>query len=104
MKEGVFPRLSAVANTVLCMPATSTLSERNISSSGLVASHQRAALKPENVDAIIFLNRNTVELFGMKALGPDEAIFVKKEPDVEGAEEDEPPLPSLSLEQSWEDV
>ena len=121
--EDNFPRLSKVARDVLGTPATSTPAERMFSPGGLVASQQRASIKPQNLDAIVFLSRNMPTLFNMKPLGQEGSTgttgpMVKAEPvelDVPlgpstsaaqaTAEINEnPELPILSaIEASWED-
>ena len=53
-----FPCLSQVAHSLLNIPATSTPSERGFSAAGLIVSPLRACLKPKNVDALVFLNKN----------------------------------------------
>ena len=53
-----FPRLAKVARSILCNPATSTPSERVFSVAGLTVTKLRSCLKPSNVDALIFLNKN----------------------------------------------
>lgn len=53
-----FPSLSELARRVLCVPASSTPSERAFSTSGHVAEQRRATLKPENVNMLVVLNRN----------------------------------------------
>ncbi|XP_053968597.1 E3 SUMO-protein ligase ZBED1-like [Anastrepha ludens] len=42
----------------LCVPATSTESERMFSKAGLIVSEKRSSLKPKNVDMLVFLNKN----------------------------------------------
>ena len=44
---------------MLSMPSTSASSERVFSTAGRVVTSLRASLSPENVDALIFLHRNT---------------------------------------------
>lgn len=107
------PRLATLAKKVLCTPSTSTPAERVFSAGGLIASQQRAALSPENVDALIFLNKNMALLFGMKPLHSVQST-IKQEPgsshhDAVAAteqvtDEGHPPLPAVSLSDSWEDV
>ena len=56
--EHRFPILSKLAKRLLCIPATSVPAERIFSTSGLIVNKERASLKPENVDMLVFLNRN----------------------------------------------
>lgn len=56
--EKSFPRISCLAKRYLCIPATSTPSERVFSTGGNIVTCQRAALKPEMVDTLVFLARN----------------------------------------------
>ena len=50
--------LSRVAKRLLCVPASSVPSERIFSLAVIVLAMQRANLAPENVDKILFLNKN----------------------------------------------
>lgn len=118
LKEDHFRRLSKVAKSLLCIPATSTPAERIFSAGGVVASQLRASIKPENLDALIFLNKNMATLFNMKPLGQDAGAIVKAEP-MEGLpgpsasaqasaqlHDEDPDLPSLvpnDIQASWED-
>lgn len=50
----VYPKLAMMARSVLCIPA----SERVFSAAGRTIEQRRTALKPETVDAILFLHDN----------------------------------------------
>lgn len=52
------PTLSRVVRQLLCIPATSVPSERIFSTSGNVVTKKRASLRPDNVDMLVFLNKN----------------------------------------------
>jgi len=56
--EKMFPTLAILARRYLCIPATSSPSERLFSTAGLTISKRRNALGDENASAIIFLNKN----------------------------------------------
>lgn len=53
--EEMFPNLKNLAKKYLCVPATSSPSERVFSTSGNVVTCHRASLKPEAVDRLVFL-------------------------------------------------
>ncbi|XP_050960772.1 E3 SUMO-protein ligase ZBED1 [Labeo rohita] len=53
-----FPRISRLAKKYLCIPATSSPSERAFSTGGNIVTSSRASLKPENVDRLVFLAKN----------------------------------------------
>ncbi|XP_028980083.1 zinc finger BED domain-containing protein 1-like [Esox lucius] len=53
-----FPKVSQLARRYLCIPATSSSSERIFSTGGNIVTCHRAALKPETVDKLVFLARN----------------------------------------------
>lgn len=53
-----YPTLALIARQFLCVPATSVPSERVFSTAGDIVTSQRAALKPEHVDQLIFLKKN----------------------------------------------
>lgn len=56
--EGNFLRVSQLARKYLCIPATSAPSERVFSTGGNIVTCQRATLKPDKVDKLVFLATN----------------------------------------------
>ena len=57
LNKGRFPNIAKLAKAVICIPATSTPSER-FSAVGHIVSKRRTCLNPENIDVILFLNKN----------------------------------------------
>ncbi len=53
-----FPRLGKLAKKYLCVPASSSPSERAFSTGGNIVTCHRAALKPDAVDRLVFLSHN----------------------------------------------
>ncbi|XP_075797007.1 lysine-specific demethylase 5A isoform X4 [Pelodiscus sinensis] len=53
-----FPRLGKLANSYLCIPATSVSAEHVCSSAGITINQLRSRLSPEHVNMLIFLNKN----------------------------------------------
>ena len=58
LNEARFPNIAKLVKAVICIPATSTPSERLFSAAGHIVSKKRTCLNPENVDVILFLNKN----------------------------------------------
>lgn len=56
--EANFPRVASLAKKYLCIPATSSPSERAFSTSGNIITCRRSALKPETVDQLVFFAHN----------------------------------------------
>ncbi len=56
--DGVMLPVVQIVKRYFCIPATSVPSENFFSKAGLIISKQRNALKPENADMLIFLNKN----------------------------------------------
>lgn len=54
----LMPMLSEVAAATYCVPATSTPSERNFSTSGKVLDSKKSQTSPENLDKILFIHNN----------------------------------------------
>ena len=54
----LFPMLSSLVRKYLCVPATSTPSERVFSTAGNLVTQKRSMLKPETVDMLVFLHAN----------------------------------------------
>ena len=56
--EVTFPSAARLANKYLCIPATSSSSERAFSASGNIITCKRSCLKPNTVDQLVFLALN----------------------------------------------
>lgn len=56
--KAIYPRLSNLARKYLCIPATSSSSERAFSTSGNIVTCLRASLKPDHVNRLVFLAKN----------------------------------------------
>ncbi|XP_069128352.1 E3 SUMO-protein ligase ZBED1-like [Argopecten irradians] len=54
----IYPNLSVFVKQYLCVPATSVPSERIFSCAGNTLTNKRASLSEDNVDKLIFLNKN----------------------------------------------
>ena len=57
-RELEFPNLTVLAEQYFCVQASSVASERVFSTTGDIVSATRACLKPEHVDALVFLKKN----------------------------------------------
>ncbi|KAG9278042.1 zinc finger BED domain-containing protein 1-like [Astyanax mexicanus] len=58
MQEVNFPRLGKLAKKYLCIPASSSPSERVFSTGGNIVTCNRASLKPDAVDRLVILSHN----------------------------------------------
>ena len=54
----VYPKLARLARSVLCIPASSSSSERVFRAAGRTIEQRRTALKPATVDVILFLHNS----------------------------------------------
>ena len=59
MNERRFPKLAKLAKIYLGIPATSASSERLFYKAGIITAKHRNCLKAKNVEAIVFLNKNS---------------------------------------------
>ena len=60
VNEQRFPKFSCISRKHLCAPSTSVPSERVFSAAGNIISKTHSSLLPENVNSLIFLNKNLV--------------------------------------------
>ena len=92
-----FPRLSVLAKKYLCIPATSTASERAFSTAGIIVDKKRCSLSPEMVNIMVFLHKNSTLLsLASAADGPDRDFREPLFRIPEGySDKDEPDLPDL---------
>ena len=61
-KEAALPNLAWLARRILCIPASSTASERSFSTGGRVISSSRTLLNSENAETLIWIMKNFKEL------------------------------------------
>ncbi len=61
-----FPRLSKLARKYLCIPATSSPSERLSSAGGNIVTCERSCLKLAKVDMLVFLAKHLYMLYSIK--------------------------------------
>ena len=57
LNESWFPNIAKLAKAVICVPATTTPSERFFSAAGNIVNKRRTCLNPENVDVIFITLR-----------------------------------------------
>lgn len=91
-----FPRLAVLAREVLSVPATSAPSERVFSLSGLITDKRRCGLKPDFVNALVFLHRNA-KVLGLVKEDPVKVLPLQPlfAPPAVNDDNDEPQLPQL---------
>ena len=53
-----YPNLYITVKNYMCIPATSVSSERVFSTAGNLINSKRQRLTPDNVDMLMFLNKN----------------------------------------------
>ena len=56
-----YPHLAVLARRFLCIPATSVPAERVFSAAGIIVNKLRCSLQHNNVDALIFLQKNRLQ-------------------------------------------
>ena len=84
--------MSKLARTYLAVPAASTPSKRLFSAAGNIVTKKRATLSPENVNALISLNKNWPLLFKLSS-ALDQHVHVKIETKLD--KDQEPAMPDL---------
>jgi hypothetical protein len=60
--SSTFPILSRFAKQILCIPATSTSSERIFSQSGAIVTHKREKIHCENVEMLVYIKDNIAKV------------------------------------------
>ncbi len=58
VNAATFPLLSQFARNILCIPASSSSSERVFSQSGNIVSNKRTKLDPKNVEKLVYIKEN----------------------------------------------
>ena len=76
--SSTFPILSKFAKQVLCIPATSTSSERIFSQAGSVVTHKREKIHCENVEMLVYVKDNIskVNIKTWDLSGKDQEILI----------------------------
>ena len=101
MNQAKYPRLAKIVRDLLCVPATSTPSERIFSVAGNTVVPKRTSLDSSTVDELVFLN-SALSVKGKLNIGPNVASTaepaatvvsraVKTEPQAEAVVKHEPP-------------
>ena len=93
-RESSFPDLAPLAKRILSIPASSTAAERNFSVAGIVTDKRRANLGSRNINAILFLNKNS-KVLGCSSCTPSQNLNPHATLNSPGAV---PPLPELPLD------
>lgn len=57
-QEKSMPKLAKLASKLLCIPITSTPSERNFSIAGIIIDSKRSRLSPDKLNYILFIHNN----------------------------------------------
>ena len=92
--QNSFPAVAQLAKRILCVPASSTESERNFSAAGILTERRRARLGEDSLRAILFLNKNgtTLSEMSVQTSTIGASVVVKKD------EQEAPALPDLSVD------
>ena len=72
MNQAQYPRLAKIVRDLLCVPATSTPSERIVSVAGNTVVPKRVSLDSSTVDELVFLN-SALSIKGKLNIGPNVA-------------------------------
>lgn len=71
--ESRFPKIAVLARRYLSIPASSAPSERVFSTAGHIVNVKRTSLLPENVDMLVFLNKNPCSIQHLQDLYADDS-------------------------------